>query len=118
MNPLYASSTVQTKFADLVDCRALMLEAEKELGAFVDVVTSTFGSQEAEYATERWIQILECDVAFVHTSTPRFRNITVQAAISLASRWINQPSLSRHGQSHYFDTEFSTRAYPLVRLLQ
>jgi hypothetical protein len=128
MNTQYTPSTIQTKVVDAVDCQALILEAGRELGAFFEVVASMFGSQEAEHAAERWLEILESDVAFIHNLGPSFRNITIQAAISLASRWINQshyaPGPSDQASASR-DMEFSAcadppaRRYgPSVRLLQ
>jgi hypothetical protein len=48
----YARSTHETKAVPIVDCRALILEAERELGTFLSAVESMFGFQEIKRAAE------------------------------------------------------------------
>ncbi|MGD0648477.1 MAG: hypothetical protein ABR971_10830 [Acidobacteriaceae bacterium] len=113
MNTDYTPSTNQTKAALHVDCEALTLEAGRELAAFLDVVAQVFGSQEVKHAADRWLNILESHGASIRS--PSFRDVTIQAAASLTSRWINQSRypMGRSGEgSAARDTEFSTCATP------
>jgi hypothetical protein len=81
----YAPSTHETKAVPIVDCRVLILEAEKELGAFLSAVESMFGFQETKRAAEWWLEALESDFAPFSYGIPKFRNITIQAARRMAS---------------------------------
>ena len=115
MTTEYARSTNQTKFAVIADGQAFILEAERELGAFVHAVASMFNSQAAKQAAEQWLEVLESDVASVHTLTPSFRNITIQAAICLGSSLIKQgghPLAPSDRGSATRDTGFSACAGP------
>jgi hypothetical protein len=84
MNTEHVPPTNETRVVSIVDCRVLILEAERELGAFLSAVESMFGSQEVKRAAENWLEVLESDVACVDDATPNFRNITIQAASRLA----------------------------------
>lgn len=88
MNTDYTRSTNQTKVTLHVDCEALTLEAGRELGAFLDVVAHLFGSEEVKHAADQWLKILESHVASIQSRS--FRDVTIQAVVSLTSRWINQ----------------------------
>ena len=85
----YARSTHETKAAPIVDCRALILEAERELGAFLSAVESMFGFQEIKCAAECWLDALESDSGPFPDGIPAFRNITIQAASRVAYSLIN-----------------------------
>jgi hypothetical protein len=102
-----------------VACQSLLREAERELGAFLNAVASTFGYQAAKHAAEQWVEILESDVAFIHNPAPSFRNITIQTATCLASSWIKQShyplALSDEGISGLHHQFFFLRVNPPAR---
>jgi len=66
--------------------------AERELSAFFNAVTQSFGSEQAELSAENWLQeLIEIDA--LPASTHEWRLITAKASTRLASR-VSASSLS------------------------
>ena len=59
--------------------------AERELSAFFDAVTQSFGSEQAELSAEDWLrELIEIDA--LPASAREWRLITAKASTRLASR--------------------------------
>ena len=66
-------------------CIEFMAMAERELSAFFNAVTQSFGSDQAELSAEDWLrELIEMDD--LPTSVPKWRSITLKASTLLASR--------------------------------
>jgi hypothetical protein len=75
-------------------CPDLVTMAERELSAFFNAVTQSFGSEQAELSAEDWLREL-IEIEGVPASTPEWRSITAKASTQLASRVrVNGSSLS------------------------
>lgn len=66
------------------DC--LMSMAERELGAFMSVVTDLYGSEQARVSARDWIEEFESMNALPGLTARAWRLITIAAAARLASR--------------------------------
>jgi hypothetical protein len=66
-------------------CSDLMTMAERELSAFFNAVTQSFGSEQAELSAEDWLQELN-GIDGLPTSTRGWRSITAKVSTRLASR--------------------------------
>jgi hypothetical protein len=66
-------------------CPALMTMAERELSAFFQAVSQSFGSEQAELSAEDWLHELT-EIAGLPASTRELRLITAKASTRLASR--------------------------------
>ena len=73
-------------------CSDLMTMAERELSAFFDAVTQSFGSEQAELSAEDWLQEL-IEIGALPASAREWRLITAKASTRLASG-VNASSLS------------------------
>lgn len=85
-------------------CADLMTMAEQELTAFFRTVTELFGSEQAELATQDWLQELvaaEC----LPSSTRGWRQITLKASTQLAAR-VNASSYQVHPKHTYGVSEY------------
>ena len=66
-------------------CADLITMAERELSAFFDAVTQSFGSEQAELSAEDWLhEVIETDS--LPTSTREWRLITAKVSTRLPSR--------------------------------
>jgi hypothetical protein len=77
-------------------CSDLMTMAERELSAFFNAVTRSFGSEQAELSAEDWLQELS-GIDGLPTSARGWRLITAKVSTRLASR-VNASSLSTEPQ--------------------
>jgi hypothetical protein len=89
MNPL-ARYKPSKNFNPL--CADLITMAERELSAFLNAVTRSFGSEQAELSAEDWLQEL-IEIDGLPASAREWRLITAKASTRLASR-MNASSLS------------------------
>jgi hypothetical protein len=64
----------------------LLASAEKELSAFVAAVRQLFGAEEAQKATEKWMEELERTDWSNEASVIDWRGVTIAAAARLAGR--------------------------------
>jgi hypothetical protein len=64
----------------------LKTSAEREIGAFIQVVTDSFGVGEARLAAADWLQALESMDLTADVSLLDLRAITIAAAAQLAVR--------------------------------
>ena len=89
MNPVvhYKSSTKSNP-----RCSDLITMAERELSAFFNAVTQSFGSEQAELSAEDWLHEL-IKIDDLPGSAPQWRLITAKASTRLASR-VSASSLS------------------------
>jgi hypothetical protein len=74
------------------NCADLMTMAERELSAFFNAVTQSFGSEQAELSAEDWLHEL-IEIGSLPASTRAWRSITVKVSTRLASR-VSASSLS------------------------
>jgi hypothetical protein len=66
-------------------CADLMTMAERELSAFFNAVTQSFGSEQAHLSAEDWLhELIEIDA--LPTSAREWRLITTKVLCRLASR--------------------------------
>ena len=73
-------------------CSDLITMAERELSAFFNAVTQSFGSEQAELSAENWLQeLIKTDD--LPGSARQWRLITAKASTQLASR-VSASSLS------------------------
>ena len=77
-------------------CAGLMTMAERELSAFFNAVTQSFGSEQAELSAEDWLREL-IEIDGLPASTREWRLITAKASTRLASR-VSASSLSTEPQ--------------------
>ena len=68
------------------DLAVLLSSAERELGAFMNAVTDSFGPEEGRLAAEDWLEVLDSREEFPGTSADDWRSITIAAASRLAMR--------------------------------
>jgi hypothetical protein len=71
-------------------CADLMAMAERELSAFFNAVTQSFGSEQAELSAEDWLREL-IEIDGLPASTREWRLITAKASTRLASRLSASP---------------------------
>lgn len=64
----------------------LMTMAERELGAFISVVTELFGSEQARVAAEDWLDELVLMETLPGSTSRDWRLITIAASARLANR--------------------------------
>jgi hypothetical protein len=77
-------------------CADLMTMAERELSAFFNAVTQSFGSEQAELSADDWLREL-VEIKGLPASTREWRSITAKASTQLASRVrVNASSLSSY----------------------
>jgi hypothetical protein len=77
-------------------CPDLTTMAERELSAFFNAITQTFGSEQAELSAEDWMhELIEIDG--LPASTREWRLITTKVLTRLASR-VSASSLSTEPQ--------------------
>jgi hypothetical protein len=69
--------------------------AERELGAFISVVTDLYGPEQARSSAEDWLDELESIHALPKAPTREWRLITIAAAARLAGR-LTAMGLSEH----------------------
>ncbi|MGA8025673.1 MAG: hypothetical protein WB992_00910 [Bryobacteraceae bacterium] len=67
-------------------CADLMAVAERELGAFIRVVSELYGSEEAKLSAEDWLDELEAVDRLPGLNTREWRLITIAASTRLAAR--------------------------------
>ena len=77
-------------------CSDLVTMAERELSAFFQAVTKSFGSEQAELSAEDWLRELNA-IDDLPASTDEWRLITAKASTRLASR-VRTSSLSNELQ--------------------
>jgi len=66
-------------------CAGVMTAAERELNAFFTTVTDLFGSEQAEFSADDWLnELMTTDVP--PSSTREWRGITLRASARLAAR--------------------------------
>ena len=66
-------------------CTDFITMAERELSAFFDAVTQSFGSEQAELSAEDWLrELIEIDA--LPASAREWRSITAKASTRLANR--------------------------------
>ncbi len=73
-------------------CPDLVTRAERELSAFFNAVTRSFGARQAELSAEDWLQEF-IEIEDLPASTRDWRLITAKASARLASR-VRPSSLS------------------------
>jgi hypothetical protein len=73
-------------------CADLITMAERELSAFFNAITQSFGLEQAELSAEDWLQEL-IEIDGLPTSAREWRLITAKVSTRLASR-VNASSLS------------------------
>jgi hypothetical protein len=73
-------------------CPDLMMMAERELSAFFNAVTQSFGSEQAELSAEDWLQEL-IEIDGLPASAREWRLITAKVSTRLPSG-VNASSLS------------------------
>jgi hypothetical protein len=66
-------------------CPDLATMAERELSAFINAVTQLFGSEQAEFSAEDWLQEL-IEIDGLPASAREWRLITAKVSTRLASR--------------------------------
>jgi hypothetical protein len=66
-------------------CPDVMMMAERELSAFFNAVTRSFGSEQAELSAEDWLQEL-IEIDSLPVSTHEWRLITAKVSTRLARR--------------------------------
>jgi hypothetical protein len=66
-------------------CTDFLTMAERELSAFFDAVTQSFGSEQAELSAEDWLRELT-EIDALPASAREWRLITAKASTRLASR--------------------------------
>jgi hypothetical protein len=66
-------------------CPDLMTMAERELSAFFNAVTQSFGSEQAELSAEDWLREL-IEIDGMPASTREWRLLTAKASTRLAGR--------------------------------
>jgi hypothetical protein len=74
----------------------LMVIAERELGAFIRVVTESFGPEQARLATEDWVEEVELMDALPGPSRREWGSVTIAASVQLAKRLntgVDRPTL-------------------------
>jgi hypothetical protein len=77
-------------------CADLMTRAERELSAFFNAVTQSFGSEQAELSAGDWLEeLLEIDS--LPASDREWRSLTAQVSTRLAAR---VSALSRSTERH------------------
>ena len=64
----------------------LMASAERELGAFLNAVTASFGPEEGRLAAEDWLEELESTDTLCELTASVLRTITIASAVRLAAR--------------------------------
>lgn len=69
-----------------VDLGDLMYSARRELGAFLEVVTDSFGTEEARLAAEDWLEGLDSVEPLTELTGRVLRTITIGSAARLAAR--------------------------------
>jgi hypothetical protein len=67
------------------ECRPLIAEAEREIGAFVSAVREIFGSAAAARAAEYWIEFAETVSPAEGEGRPNWRKLTIMASCRLAA---------------------------------
>jgi hypothetical protein len=63
-----------------------MAMAEREIGAFITVVTDLYGSEQAQLSAEDWINEFHSTDALSISAPRGWREVTVAASARLASR--------------------------------
>jgi hypothetical protein len=66
------------------ECDALVIEAQREFGAFVTAVMSLYGPELARRAGNHWLDVLESSETMPMPVSLPYRSVTVQAASRLA----------------------------------
>jgi hypothetical protein len=66
------------------ECDALLLAAERELGAFQAAVRSMFGPDAALRAANHWLDALETSEPVLDATVATLRRVTIQAASRVA----------------------------------
>jgi hypothetical protein len=77
-------------------CPDLTTMAERELSAFFNAVTQSFGSEQAELSAEDWLHEL-IEIGALPASTREWRLITAKVSTRLASR-VHASSMSTESQ--------------------
>ena len=77
-------------------CADLMTMAERELSAFFNAVTQSFGSEQAELSAEDWLHEL-IEIGDLPTSAHEWRLVTAKVSTRLTNR-LNSSSLSTEPQ--------------------
>jgi hypothetical protein len=91
-----------------------MTMAERELSAFFNAITQTFGSEQAELSAEDWMhELIEIDG--LPASTREWRLITTKVLTRLASR-VSASSLSTEPQIAQEEREYACFCYWRYRL--
>ena len=81
MNPVHYKPSTKSN----PRCSDLITMAERELSAFFNAVTQSFGSEQAELSAEDWLREL-IEINGLPTSTREWRLITAKASTRLAGR--------------------------------
>jgi hypothetical protein len=68
------------------NCAAEMEIAERELSAFIRAVTELFGPEEAKLSAEDWLGEAELMDGPPHSTSQKWRAVTIAAAAMLANR--------------------------------
>jgi hypothetical protein len=101
MNPLARYKTSKTPNPH---CPDLITMAERELSAFFNAVTQSFGPEQAELSAEDWLQeLIEIDA--LPASAREWRLITANVSTRLASRVNASSSPSSLSSSLSLSTE-------------
>jgi hypothetical protein len=67
------------------ECRRLVAEAEKEIGAFVSAVREIFGSAAADRAAHYWVELTETVSPQALGRHANWRKLTIMASCRLAA---------------------------------
>jgi hypothetical protein len=81
-------------------CIDRMATAERELGAFISVVTRLYGSEQATLSAEDWLDALESMESLPGSSVREFRRVTIAAAERLAKRCPRAEASPRSAKHH------------------
>jgi hypothetical protein len=71
---------------DNSDSACPMNMAERELGAFITVVTELYGPDQARISAADWLDELESTERIIGSTSRELRFITIAAAVRLATR--------------------------------
>ena len=80
------SGTIITAKHDASSLACVMSMAERELGAFISVVTELYGSEQARISAEDWLEEVNSMDPLRNFTAREWRMITIAAAARLASR--------------------------------
>jgi len=85
------SSSVATQQASVEIIADLLLTAKRELASFYEAIEKRYGPEEARRAAHDWIEEVETMDWPVDGGLPKWRQVSIVAADSMADRVIEHP---------------------------